>query len=45
MHHTYTFEYLAQERKSQVRKYLTDTGDLQRLRAWDAHQMKEKADG
>lgn len=41
LYHVETYEYLASERKSQVRKYLTDTGDFLRLTAWDQQQIKE----
>lgn len=34
--HVNQFEYLAENRRSGVRRYLLDSGDLVRLRQWDA---------
>lgn len=45
MYHVQTYEYLATERKSQVRKYLTATGDFPRLRAFDEDNLRESDHG
>ena len=41
IHHIETFEFYAQERKSMVRQYLVDTGDILRLRMWDNGSFRE----
>jgi len=43
MFHTDTIVNLAQNKKSQVRRYLNDTRDYVTLREWDNQQMSDRA--
>lgn len=39
--HIQHFEYLCNHARPRVRRYLLDSGDLERLRAWDAGSFSE----
>lgn len=45
LYHIDTYEYLVQERRPQVRRYLTQVGDIERLRSYDVSQMSREHDG
>lgn len=44
MLHVQHFDYLREHKRSMVRRYLLDSGDIDRLRLWDSGAFSDNED-